>query len=182
MINLALRITVSIYRSKPQYQWLHIHRFEEMLAWHGERGETEAALAVCSRKAQQQPSLWCSFLRQLASASSPSPPNPHHLSTCLNNIGEARRNKGLSSYHLWCKSYQKLKDNEEAKIIFIRNSIVFPYIIYLTIFAVRLNTHGAAFTLVFRPTEAPSVFMRWSKRISSQIRTIFFPWLQKRRA
>ncbi|XP_063842053.1 vacuolar protein sorting-associated protein 11 homolog isoform X3 [Scylla paramamosain] len=71
--------------------WEQAGMFEEMLAWHGERGETEAALAVCSRKAQQQPSLWCSFLRQLASASSPSPPNPHHLSTCLNNIEE----KGL---------------------------------------------------------------------------------------
>lgn len=59
-----------------------------MLAWHGEHGEVEAALGVCSRKAQQQPSLWCSMLRLLASPSSPNPPNPHHLSTCLNNIGE----------------------------------------------------------------------------------------------
>ncbi|XP_050725825.1 vacuolar protein sorting-associated protein 11 homolog isoform X2 [Eriocheir sinensis] len=71
--------------------WEQAGMFEEMLAWHGERGEVEAALGVCSRKAQQQPSLWCSMLRLLASPSSPNPPNPHHLSTCLNNIEE----KGL---------------------------------------------------------------------------------------
>lgn len=71
--------------------WEQAGMFEEMLAWHGERGEMEAALGVCSRKAQQQPSLWCSLLRLLASPFSPSPPNPSHLTTCLNNIEE----KGL---------------------------------------------------------------------------------------
>lgn len=59
-----------------------------MVEWYGERGETENAVALCARKSPVLPRLWCTLLRQLAAPTASSPPDPHHLATCLANIRE----------------------------------------------------------------------------------------------
>ncbi|KAK4311546.1 hypothetical protein Pmani_016962 [Petrolisthes manimaculis] len=68
--------------------WEQAGMYEEMVEWYGERGETESAVALCTRKSPVLPRLWCTLLRQLAAPTAPSTPDPHHLTTCLTNIQE----------------------------------------------------------------------------------------------
>ncbi|XP_042231236.1 vacuolar protein sorting-associated protein 11 homolog isoform X2 [Homarus americanus] len=71
--------------------WEQAGMYEELLAWYAELGDMDSMLAVCFRKSQQQPRLWCSALKLLTSESSLTPPDPQHLMNCLNNIEQ----KGL---------------------------------------------------------------------------------------
>lgn len=68
--------------------WEQAGMYEELLSWYAERGEVENMLAVCSRRSQHQPRLWCSALKLLTSPESTAPPDPQYLMTCLNNIEE----------------------------------------------------------------------------------------------
>lgn len=71
--------------------WEQAGMYEELLSWYAERGDMESLLAVCARKSQQYPRLWCSALKLLTSSTSVSAPDPQHLMTCLTNIEQ----KGL---------------------------------------------------------------------------------------